>query len=335
MTRIHLAWGIARVCEADQRSRYSPPRRLVWLREQREVHRGHSSSAPRRASLGSSDDVRRVESPSEFLETAGPLLAADEARHNLILGLASTLDEHPTLYAEHRLWVAKWSGVIAGAALRTPPHGLVLARAADDVLVKLVDAIDDDLPGVVGARPEVDVFANRWASKTGAEARIKIEQGIYALRAVQPVREPRGVARAATHDDRPLLVEWYRSFAIEAVHETDPDLDEIGRAIDYRLNDPLAGLLVWQDAEVISLAGYGARTPNGIRIGPVYTPPEHRGRGYGSALVAALSTQCLAAGHRFCFLYTDLANPTSNAIYRRIGYEQVCESAEIEFTLAS
>ena len=278
--------------------------------------------------------VRRIESPVEFLETAGPLLAADEARHNLILGLASTLAEHPSLYLDHRLWVVARAGGIVGAALRTPPRGLVLAQPATaDALTALVDAIDDDLPGVVGARPEVDVFAALWQAKTGAAARVKTEQGIYALSTVLPSRkpEPGGAPRLATRSDWPLLIEWWKAFVIEAVHDNDPNMDEIGHAVEYRLTDPHAGFLLWDDGDVVSLAGYGGRTPNGIRIGPVYTPPEQRGLGYASSLVAALSRDCLAEGHRFCFLYTDLANPTSNAIYRRIGYEQVCESAEIEF----
>jgi uncharacterized protein len=93
-------------------------------------------------------------------------------------------------------------------------------------------------------------------------------------------------------------------------------------------------LMLWDDGEAVSVAGFGGETPNGIRIGPVYTPPELRGRGYATALVAELSAQLLAEGRRFCFLYTDLANPTSNAIYERIGYVRVCESAEIAFEAA-
>ena len=78
-------------------------------------------------------------------------------------------------------------------------------------------------------------------------------------------------------------------------------------------------------------AGYGGPTPNGIRIGPVFTPAAHRGRGFATSLVAHVSADRLVEGRRFCFLYTDLANPTSNAIYRRIGYSQVCASREIAF----
>jgi predicted GNAT family acetyltransferase len=76
----------------------------------------------------------------------------------------------------------------------------------------------------------------------------------------------------------------------------------------------------------VSLAGFGGPTPHGIRIGPVYTPRQQRGRGYGSAVTAAVSQLNLGRGRRFCFLYTDLANPTSNAIYLRLGYEPVCDS---------
>ena len=101
--------------------------------------------------------------------------------------------------------------------------------------------------------------------------------------------------------------------------------------VEYRLTTPGRGFRLWDDGGPVSLAGFGGGTPNGIRIGPVYTPPELRGRGYASALVAALSAELLAAGRRFCFLYTDLANPTSNRIYERIGYRRVCESAEIAF----
>jgi hypothetical protein len=63
----------------------------------------------------------------------------------------------------------------------------------------------------------------------------------------------------------------------------------------------------------------------------VYTPPELRGRGYASALTAHVSAEQLAAGRSFCFLYTDLANPTSNRIYVALGYERVCDSVEYAF----
>jgi predicted GNAT family acetyltransferase len=84
-------------------------------------------------------------------------------------------------------------------------------------------------------------------------------------------------------------------------------------------------MLMWHLAD-----RWGRVTPNGIRIGPVYTPPEHRRHGYASAVTAGLSSRLLES-RRFCFLYTDLANPTSNKIYEQIGYRRVCEAASIAF----
>ncbi|OGO56238.1 MAG: hypothetical protein A2Z32_12645 [Chloroflexi bacterium RBG_16_69_14] len=107
----------------------------------------------------------------------------------------------------------------------------------------------------------------------------------------------------------------------EAFGEADPD--EVAAWTDRWLARRGRTLYLWDDDRVVSMTGVGGPTPNGIRIGPVYTPPAVRGRGYASALVAAVSQAELDAGRRFCFLFTDLANPTSNHIYQAIGYEPV------------
>ncbi len=277
-----------------------------------------------------------VETPADvgrFLAAASPLLLADEARHNLILGIASTIRAAPALYPEARFWLACEAGEPVAAALRTPPHHLVLARPRDAAaLDRLVAAIDDELPGVVGAVPEVDAFVHAWTERTGARETLRRRQGVYALDRVLAARRAPGRARRATQRDLELVLEWWRAFGSEALGETRPDERRLRRAVDHRLDaEPDdAGIVLWEDeGRPVSLAGYGGTTPNGIRIGPVYTPPELRGRGYASALVAALSSEQLARGRRFCFLYTDLANPVANRIYERIGYRRVCESAEV------
>jgi uncharacterized protein len=275
--------------------------------------------------------VRVIDDPAVFLDEAGPLLLEDEARHNLILGLASTLRDHPSVYAEHHLWIVEHDSEILGAALRTPPFKVVLARPREPAALEaLASAIDQELPGVVGAVPEIELFAAAWTAKTGTEPRRRMSQGVFALERVEPVPTVRGKLRPAEEDDRPRLTEWLRAFGLEALREDELD-DRISSIIDHRLASANSGFVFWDDDEVVSLAGFGGPTPNGIRIGPVYTPPELRGRGYASALVAELSASLLADGRQFCFLYTDLANPTSNKIYERIGYVRVCESAEIEF----
>jgi len=278
--------------------------------------------------------VVRVNAADAFLERARPLLLADEARHNLALGILSTARAHPELYPEVRGWVVHDGAAVAGAALRTPPHNVVLARPTNDrALPVLAESIEDELPGVVGAIPEVDGFATAWAARHDVGLATRFEQGVYALRAV---RHPIGVAgrmRLAETADRGLLLGWVEAFATEVLHEdTAADTERHERSIDARLAGGDAGFGLWEvDGRPVSLAGFGGPTANGIRIGPVYTPPELRGRGYASALTASVSQLQLDRGRRFCFLYTDLANPTSNAIYTRIGYERVCESREVAF----
>ena len=275
-------------------------------------------------------NVRRLEDPAAFLEAASPLLLADEARHNLILGIAGTLRDHPAHYPEYGLWLAEDGGETVGAALRTPPHNLVVARPREDsVLEALAEAIDDDPPGLVAAQPEAEAFAEAWAATTGATLRTNRAQGVFSLDRVEPSAPVSGRMRDAVSEDRPLLLDWFRAFMEEAIGES-PDAASTAHAVDHRLEADSAGVVLWEDGPTVSLAAFGNPTPNGARIGPVYTPPERRRHGYASALVAELSERLLET-RRFCFLFTDLANPTANRIYEQIGYRRVCEAAEIVF----
>jgi len=185
----------------------------------------------------------------------------------------------------------------------------------------------------------VEEFAELWSRHTGDTAHTHMRQGIYALEQVEPPSAVSGSARVATVDERELVLRWLIAFLEEAGSAAERSVarDRAEAALDHRLSSSSAGNLLWEDEnEPVSLAGWTGPTPHGIRIGPVYTPPELRGRGYATALTAELSQRLLDGrlfdgGRRFCFLYTDLANPTSNAIYERIGYRRVAESAEIVF----
>lgn len=277
-------------------------------------------------------NAERFHDPVRFRDETTAYLVRDEPRHNLILGVSDTLASNPTLFPELVFWVVREGEEIAACALRTSPYNLVLARPRDDeALALLADAIDIELPGVVGATPEVDVFTEEWVARTGVSPRVAIEQGVYALRKVAPVPQAPGRSREADGSDYELVLRWFRAFAREAMHDDHgPSVYE--RQIRQRLGSSKGGFTIWEDGgEPVSMSGYGGVTPNGIRIGPVYTPPEQRGRGYATSLVAGLSGRLLREGRTFCFLYTDLANPTANAIYERIGYVRVCESRQIDF----
>ncbi len=283
--------------------------------------------------------VRRYSDAGEFLEASRPLLLAAEDRHNLILGITGTLIHRPGFYSDYRLWVVADDDAPQAAALITVPFRLVLAEAADPAALRvLVDAVRSDgvaVPGVVGNRPVVDDFVVMWTEVTGDTAELSMTQGVFALQQVNPVPVVAGQPRRAVLADRELLIDWYTAFATEALgEEENPIRDRLEQTVDLHLDASDADAVwLWDvNGDPVALSSFGRSTPNGARIGPVYTPPRHRSNGYGTALVAAQSQWLLDHGRRFCFLYTDLANPTSNAIYRRIGYEQVTESAEYVFS---
>jgi predicted GNAT family acetyltransferase len=274
-----------------------------------------------------------------FLDAASPLLMTDEGRYNLLFGICSTLIEAPHAYATFHLWTLEDRGEVVWVGLMTPPFNILVTRPAQpdahDFAAAALHAEGVSPPGVTGALPEVDDFADRWERLTGLKRRLRMGQGVYAVREVRPPEGVPGSMRLAADSDRGLLAEWLQAFAAEATPEESPHLD-VDQVITRRLESNNAGFALWEDAgESVSVSGFGGETPTGIRIGPVYTPPGLRGRGYASALVAELSRSLLAAPRDFCFLYTDLANAASNRIYQRLGYERVCDSADYAFEPAS
>ena len=281
-------------------------------------------------------EVLRPTGATEFLELARPLLERDEARSQLALAVAGTVAEHPGAYDEARFWVAMQDGTPVAAALHTPPYGALLADPDSDAALAavLVAVAEDDpeVPGIVGMVPSIEAAGRTLGAATGRRPERVLSQGVYALREVRTVPRAPGSARPAGEGDRELLRRWIADFANESLPDPAREIDRIDRTLDVRLGARDAGYWLWEDGgEAVSLSGFGSPTPSGVRIGPVYTPPEHRRRGYATTLVAEQSAWLLQQGYRFCFLYTDLENPTSNRIYETVGYERVGDSADYRF----
>ena len=271
----------------------------------------------------------QVDDAATFLARAGPFLAAHDAEHNLALGLLGRLRVEPRLYGfDPTFVVAEEAGSVVGCLLRTPPHGVVLSRfeslEAVDAVAEAVLDMHPGLPGAVGPTDVVARFAATWSRLTGAEAHVGFRQRVHAAAAVHEVPRVPGRIREADPDDIPTVLAWLRAFADEALGDM-PHVEDVEATYRRREADPDGAWLLWDDGGPVSLAAYGTPTPTGTRVGPVYTPPEHRGCGYATSLVAELTAERLASGLAFCFLFTDLANPTSNAIYSRIGYEPVAD----------
>jgi uncharacterized protein len=276
-------------------------------------------------------EVRRYNAVDAFLTAAGEYLARREAEHNLIFGICANVRAYPQLFGDDppAFAVVADGERVALATLRTPPFNQVLSAAEDpaavDLLVDDLHDADERLPGVTGPTEVAHRFARRWEALTGLAAHIDLRERIFRLERVVAPRPVSGSWRLAEPRDRQTLIRWLLAFSAEAL-PNQPQLDDPGGAVDRWIAGELRTMYLWEDGgEVVSMVGAGGPTPNGIRIGPVYTPPPFRGRGYASNLTAAASQAQLDAGRRLCFLFTDLANPTSNRIYRQIGYEPVAD----------
>jgi hypothetical protein len=284
-------------------------------------------------------EVVRHTDPRNFLAAIDRGDDGFEARNNLVFGVAGTLIERPGLYETFNLWTVEDDGSVLAAAVHTPPWRPALADTVDrDAVVALAAAMHDDLEtieGVLGNVPTADWFAAAWTELTRIDPEVVIREGVFQLETVADVPIPPGAARPGTAADEELLVHWFMNFLTEALPHESPNEEQARRNVGLRLDDnPTNGVWVWEvKGEVVSLSGYGGPTPNGARIGPVYTPPDVRGHGYATALVAAQTQWLLDHGRRFCFLFTDLANPTSNAIYERIGYRKVAEAVDYKFSV--
>ena len=281
-------------------------------------------------------DVLHPGDAVEFLRIAGALLERDEARNQLPLGIAGNLMARPDAFEVVRFWVVRDGDEPVAAAVRTDSFNLVLGDpSSETALGPLLDAVaadDPEVPGIVGNVPFVEPAAERLAGASGRTAERILSQGVYGLTGVRDVPRAPGEPRPAGPRDRALLLDWLRAFVTEAVPDPDETFRRMERTLESRFGIESAGFWLWKDGgQPVSLAGFSGPTPTGIRIGPVYTPPGHRRRGYATTLVADLSAWLLERGHRACFLYTDLANPTSNRIYVEIGYERVCDAMEFVF----
>ena len=284
-------------------------------------------------------DVRRVATVPEFMAVAGRFLADREAEHNLIFGILSNYEADPTQYADPPYLAAVLHGDrVVCAAIRTPPWRVVVSEMDHPAAAQVLAAdlhgaglLGAQVPGVVGPSEASAHFAVAWAEQTGVTPRLGRHERSFRLRRVIPPRPAPGELVRSRPEHRLLLADWAKAFHDEAIGSSRPAQDWDANADRWIRGIGRVGYLWVDEGRPVSLAGSGGLTPNGIRIGPVYTPPELRGRGYASNLVAGVSQLQLDAGRTFVFLFTDLANPTANKIYQAIGYEPVNDVDEYEF----
>lgn len=276
--------------------------------------------------------LTQFDNSSLYYERVKDYLLEHEAQHCLLLGLVNSLICTPDRFSHQPdLAVVEEDGMIASVGFRMPPNNLILSRCVSSqafaILVQELHRQQAIVPGVYGPSDEADTFAWVWQEVTGQSIQVAMQQRIYQLDTVEPIAKANGYIRQAIQADRDLLVYWTQAFEEQALGCTDRQ--NVEGFVNRRLNE--GSLYIWQNEQPVSMVGKSGPTPNGIRVNPVYTPPECRRQGYASSCVAALSQTLLNQGHRYCFLFTDLANLTSNHIYKTIGYQPVGDATEYRF----
>ncbi len=275
--------------------------------------------------------VLEFDSVDAFMARAGAVMSGREVENSLPAGICFRLQSGRG-YSDTppRFWTLEQTGRTVGAALMTPPHNLVLCSGFDwpsDAFRALADALaasGTTLPGVIGPAAEAARMASAWSIEVLAEPVAAMRLGLYVLESVAQKPISAGVMRNAGPDDSTWFWDWFRAFHRDCFGSVP------SHATPETAQKLLAGgdVFYWEDGGVVSMAAVGRPTWNGITISLVYTPLPLRGRGYASSIVSALSSEMLSRGRRFCTLFTDLSNPTSNHIYGMVGYRPVGEFAE-------
>jgi len=294
--------------------------------------------------MASGFQVTFDDDPARFLERAAAHLAADPVTSTVVATVAERMVQAaPSTPTAPYSWfavVTDPSGGVAGVAMRTapfapyPPYLLAMPDAAAVALADALSGRGEEVGGVNGALPAAQVFADRVAERTGGTVTVTMHTRLFELGTLVDPAPVRGRLRQAYDEEAPLALDWFRRFHVDADeqagHVGHADRGEAATMDDVRERIRRGRVWMWVDDGDTPRHLTGANPPAfGVaRIGPVYTPKEHRGRGYASAAVAEVSRHLLAEGSRVT-LFTDQANPTSNRIYLALGFEPVVDMVDL------
>lgn len=267
----------------------------------------------------------------EFAEQVEALLYRREDEYSLFIGILEQIKEGR--YEEYYLGVAKIGTEVAVACLMTPPHPLQLinfhggAGLEKSIAEKMMTAgiwVD----AIIGDRQTAEAFAQAWSEKKETVAEEVMNQGLYRADSVnRKLTKSPGAWRVASNKDAHLLERWMLLFEQETGINASTRA-EAARKIDEFLERK--EVFVWEDrGEVVSCMKKSRPSKHGITVSFVFTPSRYRRRGYARSLVAEVSEELLQE-YDFVMLYTDLANPTSNKIYKEIGYEQIANPIHLK-----
>ncbi|QHT63951.1 GNAT family N-acetyltransferase [Paenibacillus lycopersici] len=221
-------------------------------------------------------------------------------------------------------------------AIMTPPHNITLYATDNSINPEAVNCLieellDREIPGVLSEKNLAEYFAKAYALRKGITFKTTMNQRIYELTAVNPDIQQAGSVRLLDEKDIHFFPYWAEAFYAAASYgRTEMAIPQDAEPYLYRIASKKLYILE-VDGRPVSMAGYTRVMQTAVGVAFVYTPPYERGKGYATSIVAQISQLALDKGFTKCVLYTDLANPTSNSIYQKIGYTPICDSLQLKF----
>jgi RimJ/RimL family protein N-acetyltransferase len=273
-----------------------------------------------------------TEDVEEFAAAAGSFLRSRPVEHTVLLTLVGNLRRRGLrAYGSDAPIFGWWreNGPVSGVLLQTPPHPVLFSALPDPAVAAAVPALSGrSVPAVNLQADQPPVIVLGWRRRTGASAYPRLRVRLYLLDELDKSDLPPGQARVASEADRPLLLRWYDEFH-EAIQDGTPG--NAASDVDERL--AYGGVTLWEvDGDPVSMAARSRLESGMVRVQMVYTPAALRGRGYAGAVTTVVSRQALDLGATSVVLFTDLANPTSNGLYQRLGYRPVEDRVVMEFS---
>jgi hypothetical protein len=291
-------------------------------------------------------DLRFFDDPVPFLDVAADHLSAQPVVSTVVSGVANRIASDFDAGLAWPEGVPRWFAVVldgekvVGVAMRTATFGsfpaflLPMPEEAARLLAGALIEREEPLAGANGALPAVQIFCDAMAAHTGGTTRVGQHTRLFELGDLVEPEPVEGRLRPAVPEEQPLITSWYDAFMADADEQAgrEPGESPHESPTPEAMARRIAGgrIFVWEDAsgEPVHLTAASHASYGVSRIGPVYTPREHRGRGLASNAVAQVSRLLRDSGEQAC-LFTDQANPTSNKIYEAIGYRRVVDMANL------
>jgi len=270
----------------------------------------------------------------EFERKVEPILLEKEDVFSLFLGVLQAIKADK--YENPFMATIEEDGKVLALFQMTPPHPLNLIFADEtrleeimDVFIKNMVELEIHFNSIISLKPWAYKVVPKWENKSGMTHRLLMDQGVYRLNKVNEILDHSpGTWRYAKESDSSLIEKWFNLFESDAGMPISP-IEHVQERVAMFLKE--REVFVWEDkGKIVSMMKKSRPTKNGVTVSLVFTPKEERRKGYARSLVAAISRELLK-DYDFCVLYTDMMNPTSNKIYREIGYEKIADSVHLGF----